>query len=98
MKQKGTRGHWWAQSFADSARNAAQAGETGRSIILYEVALNYEINAINLCRDQHPLDLPSIRDLYANAIQYAEACGRHRKAEHLTADLAALLGEASDAS
>ena len=68
------------------------AGEVGRAVLLYEVALNYEINAINAVIQEDEI-LPeglSLHQLYANAVFYAQSCGRTRKAEHLQAKAAKL--------
>lgn len=68
----------------------------GRAISQFEYALNYEIDAINECLSAGQLDVERLRTLYANAARYAEACGRHRKAASLGAELRELADETSD--
>ncbi len=73
--------HRNAVSFADSGLAAKNSGDAGRAIILYEHALNFELDALSTLPDE---TLPEqILGFYRNAISYAIECGRTRKAKRL---------------
>lgn len=72
-----------ADSFAESARDARIRGETGRAVALYEHALHFQIDAINLSAANDIAEQDELLDLHMRAASYAVACGRQRKARHL---------------
>jgi hypothetical protein len=72
-----------ADSFSDAADGALAEGERRRAIALYEHALNFQINAINLAVRLEGAIGESGLDRYKRAVIYAIKCGRHRKARRL---------------
>lgn len=74
--------HHMADSFAQSGLNARRKNDPGRAVILYEHALNFELEAINTFSDG-TITSVKLLDLYRNAVSYARECGRNNKAKHL---------------
>src|SRR5579859_4706443 len=74
--------HYMADSFARSASKAKSTGDLSRAVTLYEHALNFETEAINLYCLEHGT-MPYLVEHYRNAVTYALECGRVNKARHL---------------
>ncbi len=92
MPSSSSRNHNQADSYAESAERAKERGENGRYVRLFEHALNFEIDAINACLKEQPVDGESIHQLFLNAARYAKECGRQRKADYLLAEASRLMG------
>jgi hypothetical protein len=67
MPSSSSRSHNQADSYAESAERAKERGKNGRSIRLFDHALNFEIDAINEGLKEQPVDVERLRQLFLNA-------------------------------
>ena len=51
---------------------------------MFEYALNFELDAINLHLDRDQPNQTTLHAYFVNAVEYANACGRTQKAHNLS--------------
>lgn len=88
---------WYHREATDFARIAVEAkekGDAGRSVLLYEWALDRELRAMNMLLAADSADTAILLPLYLNAARWALGCARNDKARRLIEE--ALLLQSSE--
>jgi hypothetical protein len=81
---------WNADWYGQSAAAAAARGEGGRTTLLFEHALDFQLCALDLALREQSLIEEDLGAMYLKAARYAIACGRRQKARHLLRQLQGL--------